>query len=332
MSKAESYSPPFSLTDKITDLLAQVSVLVGGIDVLQEGSVAVHLRKENRIRTIQSSLSIENNTLTLEQVTAIFDGKRVAGKAREIKEVENAISAYDVIQTFDPLKQKDLLKAQGLMMLGLVQDCGKFRTGGVGIFNGKKLVHMAPPASFVKAQIKNLLAWYKKNELHPLIKSAVFHYEFEFIHPFADGNGRMGRMWHTLLLGKWNQMFLWLPVEDLIKKHQNEYYKALSQSDSCANASTFVEFMLGILLKALQGLNKQNRINVKVNVKVNVNQQKILDCIKRNSYITQKELGEELGISVVNINKNIAKLKTMGKLKRVGADKNGYWEYSGLKI
>ena len=202
-----NYTPPFHMTDKITYLIAEISEQVGRITVLQEGTISPHLRRGNRIRTIHSSLAIEHNSLSLEQVTAILEGKRVLGNPNEIKEVQNAYEAYELMLRLNPLSVKDLLKAHKLMMQGLVPENGRFRSRGVGIFAGKTLVHMAPPAEFVPEHIHNLFAWYKASKIHPLVKSAVFHYEFEFIHPFADGNGRMGRMWHSLLLGKWKEMF-----------------------------------------------------------------------------------------------------------------------------
>ena len=239
------------MTDKMTSLIAEISEQVGRITVLQEGTISPHLRRENRIRTIHSSLAIEHNSLSLEQVTAILDGKRVLGNPNEIKEVQNAYEAYELMLRLNPASVDDLLKAHKLMMNGLVSENGRFRSGGVGVFDGEVLIHMAPPAEFVPEHIQNLFAWYQKSELHPLIKSAIFHYEFEFIHPFADGNGRMGRMWHSLLLGKWKEMFFWLPIEELIQSRQKEYYDALGAADKQADSAGFVELILEIIRDSL---------------------------------------------------------------------------------
>ena len=246
------YQPPFHMTDKITNLTAAICELLGQIKILSRGNLAPHLRKENRIRTIHSSLSIEHNSLTLEQVTAIIDGRRILGNPVEIQEVKSAYTAYEMMLTLDPYSVDDLLKAYKAMMNELISENGRFRSGGVGVFNGKVLVHMAPPANMVPGQIQDLFTWYKTAEIHPLIRSSIFHYEFEFIHPFADGNGRMGRMWHSLLLGRWNEIFYWLPVEELIRLRQEEYYNALGKSDTNADSCAFVEFLLQVIMDTLQ--------------------------------------------------------------------------------
>ena len=246
------YKPPFHMTDRITNLVAAISEQVGRITVLSHGKLNPHLRKENRIRTIHSSLAIEQNSLSLEQVTAILDGKRILGNPNEIREVKNAYETYELMLSLDPNSVKDLLKAHRVMMEGLIPENGTFRSGGVGIFDGDVVVHMAPPAKFVPMQIQELFEWYKNSEMHPLIKSAIFHYEFEFIHPFADGNGRIGRMWHSLLLGKWNELFYWLPIEELIRSRQKDYYDSLGKSDKEADSYAFVEVILEIILTTLE--------------------------------------------------------------------------------
>lgn len=248
----DDYKPPFHMTDKMTFLVGEISEQLGHITVLQAGTISPHLRRANRIRTIHSSLAIEHNSLSLAQVTAILDGKRVLGNPNEIREVQNAYEAYELMLRLDPSSVKDLLKAHRLMMKGLVPENGRFRSGGVGVFDGEALIHLAPPAKFVPEHIHNLFAWYQRSELHPLIKSAVFHYEFEFIHPFADGNGRMGRMWHSCLLGKWKELLFWLPIEELIKSRQKEYYDALGAADRQADSAVFVEFMLEIIRDSLR--------------------------------------------------------------------------------
>ena len=188
------YEPPFTMSDAIVDLVSRASYELGRASVMAQGERSIHLRRQNRIRTVHSSLAIEHNTLTLGQVTAILDGKRVLGDPREIREVKNAFAAYDLLARVDPMSVDDLLRAHRAMMDELVGEAGRFRTQGVGIFDGDRLVHMAPPARLVAKQISDLIAWYGKSTLHPLVKSAVFHYEFEFIHPFSDGNGRTGRL------------------------------------------------------------------------------------------------------------------------------------------
>lgn len=247
-----TYEPPFRITNTMVSLVAQISEAVGRVTVLEEKTRSMQLRRENRIKTIHSSLAIEHNSLSLEQVTAVIDGKRVLGKPSEIREVKNAFEAYEYIMRLNPYLVEDLLYAHNLMMSELVQECGVFRSGGVGIFEGEKLIHMAPPADFVPEHIYNLLTWCKKSPIHPLIKSAVFHYEFEFIHPFADSNGRMGRMWHSLLLGTWKELFFWLPVEELIKERQQEYYQALRIADTQAESTIFIEFILQVIQDTLQ--------------------------------------------------------------------------------
>ncbi|HAZ37630.1 MAG TPA: cell filamentation protein Fic, partial [Clostridiaceae bacterium] len=246
------YKPPFHMTDKITNLVAEISEQVGRVTVLSHGNLNPHLRKENRIRTIHSSLAIEHNSLSLEQVTAIIDGKHILGNPNEIKEVHNAYETYEMMLNLNPASVDDLLKAHKMMMNGLIPENGRFRSGDVGVFDGDVVVHMAPPANLVPGQIHDLFAWHQNSEMHPLIKSAIFHYEFEFIHPFADGNGRMGRMWHSLLLGQWKELFYWLPIEELIRTRQKEYYDALGKSDKEADSSAFVELMLEIIADTLK--------------------------------------------------------------------------------
>lgn len=294
------YKPPFHMTDKMTSLIAEISEQVGRITVLQEGTISPHLRRENRIRTIHSSLAIEHNSLSLEQVTAILDGKRVLGNPNEIKEVQNAYEAYELMLRLNPASVDDLLKAHKLMMNGLVSENGRFRSGGVGVFDGEVLIHMAPPVEFVPEHIQNLFAWYQKSELHPLIKSAIFHYEFEFIHPFADGNGRMGRMWHSLLLGKWKEMFFWLPIEELIQSRQKEYYDALGAADKQADSAEFVELMLEIIRDSLTEITVVGRSTDQDSDQVTVQDkmpvERILSALSDET-LSATELMERLGLS-----------------------------------
>ena len=244
------YKPPFTITPAILRLVSEISELVGHVQALS-GSTSPLLRRENRIRTIHASLAIENNTLTLEQVTAVLNGKHVLGQPREIQEVRNAFIAYEHLETWNPSSQNDILAAHAMLMAGLVDHPGQFRTGGVGVFQGSRVVHMAPPAHLVHGHMTNLLTWLATSDDHPLVTSCIFHYEFEFIHPFEDGNGRMGRLWQTLILSRWKPLFAFLPVETVIRERQEGYYAALAQADSAGESTPFVEFLLDALHVAL---------------------------------------------------------------------------------
>ena len=321
------YKPPFEITSKIIELISNISEKIGEINYLQNNPYHIRLRKENRIKTIHSSLAIENNSLSLKQITAIIEGKHVLGNPNEIKEVKNSIQAYDLLLSLNPYNEKDLLKAHKLMMQDLVERNGKYRTDGVGIFDGEKVVHLAPPADRVPELMFDLFKWLKESDAHPLIKSCVFHYEFEFIHPFQDGNGRMGRLWQTVILKEWKEIFAWLPVETLIKENQKEYYNVLGASDSDANSTKFIEFMLALILNTIEEIiSTEKKVTQKVTVKVTVNQQKILNLLKQNPFITQEELSKIIGIARKSIILNMKKLQEAGLIKRIGADKNGYWQ------
>ncbi len=266
--KKDRNIPLYTITDKIVNLTAEISELVGVITVKNNINANPKLRRDNRIRTIHATLAIENNSLSLEQVTDVIDGKRVLGKPYEIQEVKNAYKAYERLLQYNPYSALDLLDAHRLLMTGLIQETGVFRQGGVGVFAGERLVHMASPAKQVPQLITELLQWTEKARLHPLIKSCVFHYEFEFIHPFADGNGRMGRMWQTLLLAKWKPFFAWLPVETLIRERQDEYYRALALSDKNADAQPLAEFLLQVILAALKELAETEQVSEQATVQV----------------------------------------------------------------
>ncbi|HNV72358.1 MAG TPA: Fic family protein, partial [Candidatus Ozemobacteraceae bacterium] len=223
----DKYHPPYQITPKIVHLIAEISEMIGGFAALAEPNLTPRLRRDSRIRTIQASLAIENNTLSLEQVTAVIEGKRVLGHPREIQEVRNAFAAYEAMDTWNVHSERDLRAAHAVLMRGLVDDAGRYRTSGVGIYRGKQLVHMAPPANRVSRLMVNLFDWLSKTDEHPLVASCAFHYEFEFIHPFADGNGRMGRLWQTLMLRSWKPLLSYLPIETVIRDRQKEYYRLL---------------------------------------------------------------------------------------------------------
>lgn len=245
------YQPPLTLTTKILALVGDISEQIGQLSVGDDNRQTPQLRRGNRIRTIQASLAIENNTLSVEQVTAVLDGKRVLGLPREIQEVRNAFAAYEAMPNWVASDRADLLQAHEQLMYGLIDDAGRYRQSGVGIYRGEQLVHMAPPASRVTHLVDDLLNWLAASDWHPLIASCVFHYEFEFIHPFADGNGRMGRLWQTLILSQWRPVLAYLPVEAVVRQQQDAYYAALSAADQQAEATPFVEFMLQALSLAL---------------------------------------------------------------------------------
>ncbi len=253
------YKPPFQLTSKIIYQLAEICELLGRITALHLTNISTSLRQAFLVRSIHASLAIEQNSLSLAQVKAVLDGKMILATPIEIKEVQNAADAYKLISILNPASVDDLLRAHQLMMKDLVPENGKFRSGGVGVFKGDMLIHMAPPAQFVPKHIHNLFTWYQRSELHPLIKSAIFHYEFEYIHPFADGNGRIGRMWHSLLLGTWKELFFYLPLEEFIKSQQKKYYDTLNIADKTTDCADFVELMLEIIRDSLTELTLVDR-------------------------------------------------------------------------
>lgn len=287
------YQPPLSLTPRMLALVAEISEQVGRLSALHDAALTPPLRRGNRIRTIQASLAIENNTLSVEQVTALLDGKRVLGLPREIQEVRNAFAAYDAMPVWQPSSQADLLAAHGLLMHGLIDSAGQFRQGGVGIYRAGQLLHMAPPASRVATLTQDLLQWLGHTDWHPLIASCVFHYEFEFIHPFADGNGRLGRLWQTLILSQWRPVLAYLPVESVICAQQDAYYAALAEADRASQAAPFVDFMLQALHQALLEAAQGEQVGDQVSDQV----KNLLQVLPPGVALRSSELMQRLGLS-----------------------------------
>lgn len=314
------YAPPFTVTAAIVTLVSEISEALGRLSVLHEASSSIRLRRVNRIRTVQGSLAIEGNTLSEDQITAILDGKRVLAPPREIQEARNALLAYERLPSWKPHLASDLLAAHEVLMTGLVEAPGTYRTGGVGIMKGQDVVHLAPPAERVPALMKDLLGWLRVCRDHPLIASSVFHYEFEFIHPFPDGNGRMGRLWQTLILSQWNPLLAFLPVETLVHQHQAEYYAALNQSTAHANSSVFIEFMLRMIREAVQEAASASE------KKTEKTSEKILRLIGENPKVTIAELGRLTGLTTRSVERNLQSLQAQGLVRRVGPDKGGHWE------
>jgi Fic family protein len=246
-----SYQPPYTITTEILNRVAAISELIGRLTILTDRARTLRLRRINRIRTIHGSLAIEGNTLSESQITAILEGRRVIAPPREVQEAKNALAAYDRFQTWKPEKERDLLEAHQILMSGLIDEAGLYRQGGVGVMAGQHVIHMAPPASRVPVLMADLFDWLVRTEAHPLIVSSIFHYEFEFIHPFADGNGRLGRMWQSLILTQWNRLFADFPVESLVFAHQSKYYLALEESTRQTDSAPFITFMLGMILDTL---------------------------------------------------------------------------------
>lgn len=319
------YAPPFNITDEILWLVSEISEQVGALNaVLGTRIPSPMLRKENQIKTIHSSLAIEHNSLSLQQVTDVINGKHVLGAPNEIQEVKNAIQAYQLMKSLDAFKEADLLRAHKLMMADLVDNAGQYRKGGVGVFAGEQCIHMAPPADRVPTLMADLFEWISQTDTHPLVSSCVFHYEFEFIHPFMDGNGRMGRYWQTILLSRWKGIFAWLPVETIVKQHQQDYYNAIAQSDAQGESTAFIAFMLRCIL---QSVKEQQKVTDKVAYKVtDKSEDKLLNIIRETPSVTIPQLMQMLSMSDSGVRKILRKLQQQGRLVRIGANKNGHWE------
>jgi Fic family protein len=244
-------APPFTITAEILNQVAAISEAIGRLSAVVDQARALRLRRINRVRTIRGSLAIEGNTLSEAQIAAIFNGKRVIAPPREVREARNALAAYDCFERLRPEVEADLLEAHRILMAGLIDEAGVYRRGGVGVMAGTRVIHMAPPAKRVPLLMSELFRWLAATDAHPLIASSVFHYEFEFIHPFADGNGRIGRLWQSLILARWNSMFADVPVESLVFEHQAEYYRTLQESTRQTDSAPFIAFMLRMILGAV---------------------------------------------------------------------------------
>jgi Fic family protein len=327
---SKTYQPPFTFTTAIVASVSRISELLGAWRERSAAVLTPMLRRGNRIQTIQASLAIEHNTLSVEQVSAVLDGKPVLGPPREIQEVRNAFATYEKLDSWVPDNEEHLLEAHRVLMAGLIDQLGTYRSGGVGVYDGEKLVHMAPPASQVPRLMDELLGWLRMTDLPPLVASCLFHYEFEFIHPFADGNGRMGRLWQTLILTRWKPELAWLPVETVVRDRQQDYYAALANADNEADATPFVAFMLNALEQALVIALQNNEgasdeVSDEVKTKLDDLDRQLLEHIRREPYITQEQLVVLSGKSLSTIQRHIRKLRQY-HIERVGSDKTGYWK------
>lgn len=308
--------PPFEINERIMADVIEIAELVGRVSVTDKISMNPTLRRTNRIQTIYSSLAIEQNTLDIEQVTAVLSGKRVIASPKDIAEVQNAYEIYDNMDKLNPYSIDDLLKAHSVMERGLLNEAGEFRSRPVGVADSEgNILHFGTLPQYVPKLIQELLEWTEKSEIHLLIKSCVFHYEFELIHPFADGNGRMGRLWHTLLLSKWNPIFAWLPIESIIHDNQSEYYNAINISNNNGKSTVFIEFMLSVIKQALQeSINdKPKNISSKSDLRWN----KINNYLETHEYILNSDVQKLLGVSSATATRILVGFMKDGKLKRI---------------
>ena len=316
--------PPFEITNTILDKIAEIAELVGQVNASLGLSSNPTLRRTNRIRTIYSSLAIEQNTLSLEQVTAVLSGKRIIAPPKDIAEVKNAYEIYELMDSLDPYSVDDLLKAHGVMTRGLVEESGCFRSRPVGVVDKQgNILHFGTLPDYVPELVAELLDWVRDSDFHILIKSCVFHYELELIHPFVDGNGRIGRLWHTLLLTQWKPMFAWLPVESIIHDRQDEYYQAINRSNIEGESTAFIEFMLSAireaLLEAVQTGNTENMSTW------DQRWHHVERFLKKNGTITNADVRELFGVSSATANRILAKMTEEGHIQKIRIGK--FWGY-----
>lgn len=319
--------PPFEITNQMIDYVAEIAELVGKLNGTNHLTANPTLRRSNRIRTIHGSLAIEQNTLSLEQVTAVLNGKRVLAPPKDIAEVKNAYEIYERLDELDPYSVDDLLTAHGIMTRGLVEESGMFRTRPVGVVDSEgHVLHFGTLPQYVPDLVMELLEWAKTSEVHMLIRSCVFHYELELIHPFADGNGRVGRLWHTLLLSKWNPVFAWLPVESIIHDRQQEYYDAINASNDAGESTLFIGFMLSAIKTSLiEAINLNDEMSDGKLDKATLRWNKIQEYLQTHDYIMNADVRELCGVSAATANRILSTSVKEGKLRKY--QESGHWVY-----
>lgn len=321
--------PPFKITNEILDAITRIAELVGQVNATQGLSTNPTLRRTNRIRTIYSSLAIEQNTLSLEQVTAVLNGKRIIAPPKDIAEVKNAYEIYEMMDNLNPYSVNDLLKAHGIMTRELVEESGCFRSGSVGVVDKEgKVLHMGTLPAYVPDLVYELLEWVENSDIHMLIKSCVFHYEFELIHPFADGNGRIGRLWHTLLLTQWKPMFAWIPIESIIHDRQEEYYRAINKSNFEGESTAFIIFMLSSIKDALEEA-VENTVVAKNMSDNDLRLYRIEKFFDKNDCITNADIRQMFNVSSATANRILTKMVEGGKLQKIRVGKS--WGYVLMK-
>lgn len=329
MVSQPTYQPPFTPTSEIISLVARIAEHIGRLTVQADYGMDLRLRRINRIRSITGSLAIEGNSLSEEQITGILEGKTVLAPPRELQEARNALAVYESLSKWKAGSERDLLAAHRQLMRGLLDHPGVYRAGGIGMMAGTRVVHMAPSANRVPQLMQQLFGWLKACGQHPLIASAVFHYELEFIHPFTDGNGRMGRLWQTLILSQWQPALAWLPVESLVHQKQDGYYQAINASNSAADSAPFVHFMLERIHDAMysQGVAVTGKKTGKMTgVRPLATPEAVLKLLRRRPALTVPELAAALGKAGITIHRAIRTLRETGRLQRVGPDKGGTWQ------
>ena len=319
--------PPFEITNAIIGYVAEIAELTGKLSSTNKLSANPMLRRTNRIRTIHGSLSIEQNTLTLEQVTAVLNGKQVLAPPKDIAEVKNAYEIYERLDELDPYSVDDLMTAHGIMTRGLVDESGMFRTRPVGVVDQEgHVLHFGTLPQYVPDLVMELLDWVKSSDVHMLIRSCVLHYELELIHPFTDGNGRVGRLWHTLLLSKWNPAFAWLPVESIIHDRQQEYYEAINASNNAGESTVFIEFMLSAIKASLMdAINTSDEMSDGAMDKATVRWRQIEKFLETHEFIMNADVRALCGVSAATANRVLAGLTAERKL--VKYSRNGHWAY-----
>ena len=319
--------PPFEITNQVIDYVAEIAELMGRLTVSSPLSASPTLRRANRIRTIHGSLAIEQNTLSLEQVTAILNGKHVLAPPKDIAEVKNAYEIYGRLDELDPYSVDDLLTAHSIMTRGLVEESGMFRTRPVGVVDSEgNVLHFGTLPQYVPDLVMELLDWAKTSEVHMLIRSCVFHYELELIHPFADGNGRVGRLWHTLLLSMWNSAFAWLPVESIIHDRQQEYYAAINASNDAGESTVFIEFMLSAIKASLiEAISASDEMSDGKMDKATFRWKKIEEFLKTHDYIMNADVRELCGVSAATANRILSQF--IDKEKLIRNYFHGHWVY-----
>ncbi len=319
--------PPFEITNAIIDYVAEIAELVGKLTSTNRLSGNPTLRRANRIRTIHGSLAIEQNTLSLEQVTAVLNGKPVLAPPKDIAEVKNAYEIYERLEELDPYSVDDLLTAHGIMTRDLVDESGVFRSGPVGVVDQEgHVLHFGTLPQYIPGLVMELLDWVKSSDVHMLIRSCVFHYEFELIHPFADGNGRVGRLWHTRLLSKWNSAFSWLPVESMIHDRQQEYYEAINAANDAGESTVFVEFMLSTIKASLiEAIKTSDEMSDGKTDTATLRWKLIEEFLQTHDYIMNADVRALCGVSAATANRILAGFVMDDKLKKYR--EGGHWSY-----